>query len=151
MYFDPEKNNVFFFRFEDLRIYNKALDYVGWVYAHTASFPENGRQSPASRFIHAAQSIAINIAEGSGRNKTQFIYYLKMAKSSIRECIVLTTISSRLNLLDEMSVEESRNQLIEMTKMIGALIASLQRSVRPAEEEQVEEEVEDPDINFNKL
>jgi four helix bundle protein len=81
-----------------------------------------------SKFVNASQSIAINIAEGSGRNKTQFIYYLKMAKSSIRECIVITTIASKLSMISEESIEESRNYLIEMTKMIGALIASLQRS-----------------------
>jgi four helix bundle protein len=120
--------NKFFFRFEDLRIYNKAIDYVNWVYSTTELFPESERLGLTSKFVNASQSIAINIAEGSGRNKTQFIYYLKMAKSSIRECIVITTIASKLSYLSEESIEESRNFLIEMTKMIGALIASLQRS-----------------------
>jgi four helix bundle protein len=120
--------NKFFFRFEDLRIYNKAIDYVNWVYSTTELFPESERLGLTSKFVNASQSIAINIAEGSGRNKTQFIYYLKMAKSSIRECIVITTIASKLSMISEESIEESRNYLIEMTKMIGALIASLQRS-----------------------
>ena len=120
--------NKFFFRFEDLRIYNKAIDYVNWVYSTTELFPESEKLGLTAKFVNAAQSIAINIAEGSGRNKTQFIYYLKMAKSSIRECIVITTIASKLSIISEESIEESRNYLIEMTKMIGALIASLQRS-----------------------
>lgn len=136
---DTEKPNVFFFRFEDLRIYNKALDYVAWVYSQTKFFPDNEKQCLTAKFINAAQSIAINIAEGSGRNKTQFVYYLKMAKSSIRECIVLTSITQKLQLLDEDVVEDSRNSLIEMTKMLGALIASLQRSARAAEEHEDEE------------
>lgn len=127
------EKNIFFFRFEDLRIYNKAVDYVSWVYSNTELFPEAQRHGITAKFINAAQSIAINIAEGSGRNKTQFIYYLKMAKSSIRECIVLTTIAEKLDFLNESSIEESRNTLMEMTKMIGALIASLQRSERPSE------------------
>jgi len=127
------EKNIFFFRFEDLRIYNKALDYVSWVYANTELFPETHKLNLTTKFISAAQSIAINIAEGSGRNKTQFIYYLKMAKSSIRECIVYTTIAEKQNLLIDISIEESRNVLIEMTKMIGALIASLQRSEKPGE------------------
>jgi len=131
---DTERNNRFFFRFEDLRIYNKAVDYVNWVYSNVQLFPSDENQGLSGKFINSAQSIAINIAEGSGRNKTQFIYYLKMAKSSIRECIVLTTISSKLGFLSDMSTEESRNQLIEMTKMVGALIASLQRSTRADEE-----------------
>lgn len=125
---ETDRTNKFFFRFEDLRIYNKAVDYVNWVYSTTQLFPESEKLGLTAKFINAAQSIAINIAEGSGRNKTQFIYYLKMAKSSIRECIVITTIANKLSMISETSQEESRNSLIEMTKMIGALIASLQRS-----------------------
>jgi len=127
------EKNMFFFRFEDLRIYNKALDYVSWVYNNTQLFPETNRLSLTNKFTCAAQCIAINISEGSSRNKTQFIYYLKMAKSSIRECIVYTTIAEKLGFFGESNVEDSRNVLIEMTKMIGALIASLQRSERQSE------------------
>jgi four helix bundle protein len=145
---EQDKNNVFFFRFEDLRIYNKALDYVGLVHGYTKSFPENERHALTAKFMHAAESIAINIAEGSGRNKTQFIYYLKMAKSSIRECIVITTIAQRLKFISESSIEESRQQLIEMTKMVGALIASLQRSAKGPE---LVEEEDDDEMSFNKF
>jgi four helix bundle protein len=145
---EQDKNNVFFFRFEDLRIYNKALDYVGLVHGYTKSFPENERHALSAKFMHAAESIAINIAEGSGRNKTQFIYYLKMAKSSIRECIVITTIAQRLKFISDSSIEESRQQLIEMTKMVGALIASLQRTAKGPE---LVEEEDDDEMSFNKF
>jgi four helix bundle protein len=139
---EPDKPNNFFFRFEDLRVYNKALDYVNWVYANTKSFPESEHLGLTAHFNRASQAIAINIAEGSGRNKTQFIYYLKMAKSSIRECIVLTSIAQRMNYLAEEKVEDSRYYLIEMTKMVGALITSLQRTIRP-ENSGTEDEDED--------
>jgi four helix bundle protein len=150
---EPEKPNNFFFRFEDLRIYNKALDYVNWVYGATQSFPDVEQLGLTAHFNSASQAIAINIAEGSGRNKTQFIYYLKMAKSSIRECIVLTSIAQRMNYLSEERVEESRFFLIEMTKMVGALIASLQRTTR-TENAGAEEEDDDlghPINGFDKF
>jgi four helix bundle protein len=140
--------NIFFFRFEDLRIYNKSLEYVNFVYTNTQLFPEANRQSLTNKFIIAAQSIAVNISEGSSRNKTQFIYYLKMAKSSIRECIVYTTIAEKLAFFNESNVEDSRNALIEMTKMIGALIASLQRSERPNEKTDDDYD-ENPNLNSN--
>jgi four helix bundle protein len=124
---DNEKD-ITFFRFEDLRVYHKALDYVEWVHSNTSLFPESEMQNLTTKFVNAAQSIALQIAEGSSRNKTQFIYYLKMAKSSIRECVVYTTIAKGLNYMADTSVEESRGQLMELTKMIGALIGSLQRS-----------------------
>lgn len=116
-----------FFRFEDLRIYHKAIDYVKWVYITTKELPNQSNDQLIKKFNSAAKDISLNIAEGSARNKSQFIYYLKMAKSSIRECLVFTTIMHGLELIDENSEEYSRNQLMEMTKMIGALISSLQR------------------------
>jgi four helix bundle protein len=78
----------------------------------------------------AAQSIAFYIAEGSSRNKNQFVYYLKLAKSSLRECVVLTSVLEKQSAMTESMVEHSRNQLIELTKMIGALIGSLQKASR---------------------
>ena len=92
-------------------------------------------------FLKSAQDIALNTAEGSSRNRTQFLYYLKMAKSSVRECVVHTEIAAQIGILNEEAKEHSRNELMELTKMIGSLIASLQRSSlgmshseRPAED-----------------
>ena len=79
-------------------------------------------------FLKSAQDIALNTAEGSSRNRTQFLYYLKMAKSSVRECVVHTEIAARSGIITEEAKEHSRTELMELTKMIGSLIASLQRS-----------------------
>lgn len=119
---------VTFFRFEDLRIYHKAMDYIEWVTRQVQLFPDHNSAGVASRFQLSAQSIALNISEGSARNKSQFIYYLKMAKSAVRECVVYTALSAKLDYMKESDVNESRGQLMEMTKMIGALIGSLQRA-----------------------
>ncbi|MCB0806997.1 MAG: four helix bundle protein [Bacteroidales bacterium] len=123
---DPKQNGTFF-RFEDLRVYHKALDYIDWVYNTVGLFPENHSRELAKKFINSAHAIAFYIAEGSSRNKNQFIYYLKMAKSAVRECVVFTSVAEKQNLLTEVLVDESRNELMELTKMIGALIGSLQK------------------------
>lgn len=123
-----EERTITFFRFEDLRIYHKAIEYIEWVHSTTSFFPDSANNSLTSQFEKAASSIALNIAEGSARNKSQFIYYLKMAKSSVRECLVYTTIAYKLNLLTDETEQESRGVLMEMTKMIGALIGSLQKN-----------------------
>ncbi len=117
-----------FFRFEDLRIYHKSLAYINWLQDATSLYPDNDNSNLVPRFNTSARNIALNIAEGSARNKSQFVYYLKMAKSAIRECMVYTTISHNANLLSDTYENESRELLMEMTKMIGALISSLQRS-----------------------
>ena len=129
-----EKPSTTFFRFEDLRIYHKALEYIEWVYkvAKEAKH-EHFINVFFERFLLSAQEIALNIAEGSSRNKSQFVYYLKMAKSSVRECVVLSSVAKSRNFISGDEYEHSKNYLMEMTKMIGALIGSLQRSIKPGE------------------
>ena len=122
-------NNVSFFRFEDLRIYAKAMDYIVWLYQQLPIGEMAANQKFMQKsFLKSAHDIALNTAEGSSRNRTQFLYYLKMAKSSVRECVVLTEIASRTGILSDEAKEHSRTELMELTKMIGSLIASLQRS-----------------------
>jgi four helix bundle protein len=133
-----------FFRFEDLRIYHKALEYTDLIY----SMSHKVKDDPYTRyfferFLTSATSIATNIAEGSSRNKSQFVYYLKMAKSSVRECVVLSTLALSQKFITAEGFDISKNYLMEMTKMIGALIGSLQRSVRPGEPGAEEEEETD--------
>lgn len=122
------EKNTSFFRFEDLRIYNKALDFTEWVHESISFMTSDDKQNIGGPMLKAAQNIAINIAEGSARNKSQFVYYLKMAKSSVRECLVLNSICHKLHLISDEKEEEGRKQLMELTKMVGALIASLQKS-----------------------
>ncbi|MCK4569447.1 MAG: four helix bundle protein [Bacteroidales bacterium] len=129
-----DRNNTFF-RFEDLRIYHKALNYSKSVHEVTRPHVSEQNKLLTDRFNTSAQNIVLNIAEGSARNKSQFIYYLKMAKSAVRECLVLTSIFYNLELFTDAEEDESRNQLMEMTKMIGALISSLQRSSNKKEDE----------------
>jgi four helix bundle protein len=123
-----------FFRFEDLRIYHKSLDYINWVYDIAKIAKDDPMmKSYFERFLTSAHSITVNIAEGSSRNKSQFVYYLKMAKSSVRECVVLSTVGLSRSYIMQEAFDDSKQQLMEMTKMIGALIGSLQRSVKPDE------------------
>jgi len=117
-----------FFRFEDLRIYQKSLEYIDWVYNTTKLYPDEYSKDLISKFNAASQAISLHISEGSSRNKSQFIYYLKLAKSAIRECVVYTSISEKQGFLTDTLYEESRTTLMEMTKMVGALISSLQRN-----------------------
>jgi four helix bundle protein len=123
-----------FFRFEDLRIYHKALEYVDWVYLMAKNTKDDPfMKSFFDRFLTTAYGIPLNIAEGSSRNKSQFVYYLKMAKSSVRECVVVSTVAQSRGFISDSAYDDSKNHLMEMTKMIGALIGSLQRSVKPGE------------------
>ncbi|MDP4280643.1 MAG: four helix bundle protein [Bacteroidota bacterium] len=138
---NEQERPVTFFRFEDLRIYHKSLEYIEWVYSMSKNSKDDQFvQFFFERFINSATNIATNIAEGSSRNKSQFIYYLKMAKSSVRECVVLSTIAQDRKILNADQFDHSKNYLMEMTKMIGALIGSLQRSVKVGEQQSEDED-----------
>ncbi|GAB1417603.1 hypothetical protein MASR2M12_03680 [Bacteroidales bacterium] len=123
-----------FFRFEDLRIYHKALDYIYWVQNIIIQFPDKAEPALSAGFSESARQIALRIAEGSAREKHQFIQFLKEAKSSIRSSLVYATIAHRHGYITNDEEEESRNQLMEMTKMLGALITSLQKGPASTQE-----------------
>ncbi len=133
-----QEKTASFFRFEDLRIYSKATDYSTWVISNLGSPANEKQQNLINAFCHSSYDIALNIAEGSSRNKSQFEHYLKISKTAIRECIVFTTIAVSLGLLNEEQCEQSREYLMELTRMIGALIISLQRGGRRREEDEVD-------------
>jgi four helix bundle protein len=124
---ENQENAPSFFRFEDLRVYQKALDYYTWVQVNTDMFPHSENNPLVKSFILDALEIATKISEGSSRNKSHFINCLKEAKTSIRRCVVYTSVSFKAGYFSEEEEENSRNQLMELTKMIGALIGSLQR------------------------
>jgi four helix bundle protein len=136
-----QDKNATFFRFEDLRIYHKSLEYADFIFTSSKSAGNDPIVITFfERLLASAQNVSLNIAEGSSRNKSQFVYYLKMAKSSVRECVVLTTIAVNRNILSKDGYDHSKNQLMEMTKMLGALIGSLQRSVKPGEKDEDDED-----------
>ena len=124
-----------FFRFEDLRVYAKATDYAQWLLTNIGTPQTAADKSLIKTFSTSAFDIALNIAEGSARNKNQFDHYLKIAKTAIRECIVYTTLASDRGLFDEEQTNQSREYLMELTRMIGALIISLQRGSRRRDED----------------
>lgn len=134
-----------FFRFEDLRIYGKALDYGKWVIQNLREAHNENESRFNKTFVKSAMSIAVCIAEGSSRSKVQFDHYLKNAKTAIRECVVFTTMAKGLGMLNEAQTERSRELLMEQTRMIGALIISLQRTRHNDEEETTLNEVSDAD------
>lgn len=124
---ENQENTPSFFRFEDLRVYQKALDYYTWVQVNTEMFPHAENNPLVKSFLLDALDIATKISEGSSRNKSHFINCLKKAKTAIRRCVVYTSVSFKSGYFSEEEEDKSRTHLMELTKMIGALIGSLQR------------------------
>lgn len=126
----PEDNKpTTFFRFEDLRVYSKAIGFVTLLTKASALATNEIENHYYKRFLEEATLLAFNIAEGSSKNKPSFISQLKSAKTNIRKCVVFCTIGRENEFINEEQEETIRTQLMELTKMIGALIISLQRTV----------------------
>lgn len=140
-----QEKNQNFFRFEGLRIYGKAVDYSTWLIKTLAEPQKETERNLYNSFCHSAYDIALNIAEGSSRTKSQFDHYLKISKTAIRECVVYTAIADKSELMSAEEVETSRELLMELTRMIGALIISLQKGGRRRDEESSESN----DTEFN--
>ena len=148
-----QERSISFFRFEDLRVYAKATDYCTWIINNLGTPTTDAQRNLVNSFCHSCYDIALNIAEGSSRNKNQFEHNLKVSKTAIRECIVYTTVAFNLGLLSEEACEQSREYLMEMTRMIGALIISLQRAPQHRREDEEfsneePDETETPDLSY---
>ncbi|WP_299151537.1 four helix bundle protein [uncultured Dokdonia sp.] len=109
------------FKFEDLIVYQKALDFVDYVYCVIKKFPKDELYGLASQYKRAAASIPLNIAEGSGDTDAQFNRYLQMAWGSVKECVVCSTIARRQDFISADEDLDARNKLSELAKMITSL------------------------------
>jgi four helix bundle protein len=109
------------FNFEDLKVYQKALDFIDDVYDATETFPNMENYRLTSQFIRAANSIALNISEGSGSSDAMFNKYLQTAIDSVRECVTCSTIAFRRKYINEEINYNFRVQLAELSKMISSL------------------------------
>ncbi|MBZ9785888.1 four helix bundle protein [Psychroflexus sp. CAK57W] len=111
-------NSKYHFKFEELTMYQKALDFADLVNVQISRFPKEETYRLASQFIRAADSIALNIAEGSSSTKPNFNRYLQMAWDSAHECIVCSTKEKRRGFIDELTNEKNRELVTELSKMI---------------------------------
>ena len=116
------------FDFENLKVYQKALEYVDFVYGVTKDFPKEEMFSLTDQFRRASISICLNVAEGSGGSKTEFNRFLKIARRSVRECVAITEISCRQKLIGDRVKQQSRSLCLELSKMINGLIKSLKKT-----------------------
>ncbi len=113
------------FDFENLKVYQKSLEYVDFVYEITKDFPKEEIFSLTSQFRRASVSICLNIAEGSGGSKAEFNQFLKIARRSVRECIAVTEISYRQTFISTEDKKQSRGFCVELSKMLNGLMKSL--------------------------
>ncbi|MCF6294847.1 MAG: four helix bundle protein [Flavobacteriaceae bacterium] len=108
----------YYFKFEKLKIYQKAIHFGESVNVQINSFPKEETYRLASQFIRAADSIALNIAEGSASSDANFNRYLQTAWDSAHECVVCSTKARLRNFISIEIDEKNRESITELSKMI---------------------------------
>src|SRR5450432_4784364 len=83
------------FMFENLQVYQKAVDFADRIASLTETFPR-GYYFLVDQLNRAALSIATNLAEGNGRfTKPDRKNFFTIARGSVQECVPLLEVSKR--------------------------------------------------------
>lgn len=113
------------FNFEELIVYQKAIEYGELVHKQLNNFTKIEDYRLSFQFASVADSVAFNIAEGSGSSDAGFLNYLKIARDSSRECVAATTKVYLRNYITYKESENNRSLLVEINKMLSALMKHL--------------------------
>ncbi len=94
------------FRYEDLKVTGLVLDFIDVVYASAERFPSQEKFELAGQIRRAAQSVLLNIAEGSARNsKADFARFLQMSLGSLTEVHAALKIAARRDYLTDRDIQ----------------------------------------------
>ena len=109
--------------FRDLQVWRKAHMLTLDVYKATNGFPRQEMFGLTSQIRRAAVSIAANIAEGCGkRGNGEFQRFLNIATGSASELEYHFLLAHDLGLYDETAYERLNRGVIEIKRMLSALI-----------------------------
>lgn len=120
------RTEIELFDFEKLKVYQKSLDLIDNIYDVADQFPAKETYNLALQFKRAANSISLNIGEGSGGSRKELIKFLSISRRSLRECVVCTTLAFGRKYIDEKTQSSLRNQLTEISKMLSGFINYLE-------------------------
>ena len=115
------------FAFEDLQVYQKALDFAVNVISVIDEIDAPRKHYKLIEQIEASStSIASNISEGKGRySKKEFKQFLYIARGSLYETVTRLQIFGRLKWLDEKSFKPLYLEAEEINRMLSGLINSI--------------------------
>ncbi|MEM6633463.1 MAG: four helix bundle protein [Bacteroidota bacterium] len=113
-------------KFEELRVWQKALDLTEKIHLLTKDFPKEELFILTSQIKRATDSIALNIAEGStGQTNKEFYKFLGYSVRSAIEVVGCLHIGKRRNYISEAKFQELYNELETLIKMIHSLRKTL--------------------------
>jgi four helix bundle protein len=114
------------FSFERLEVWNMSRLLTKKIYKLTQDFPENEKFGLTGQIRRAIISVCSNLAEGASRkSKKDQSHFYNIAFSSLMETLNQLIISNDLAFLDSQSLEESREEIHSISRMLNGLCNSL--------------------------
>jgi len=115
--------------YQDLEVWQKAMDLVVDCYQLARIFPKSEIYGLTSQLQRAAVSVPANIAEGRSRHHTrEFLQYISFAYGSLAEMETLVRIAGRLNYINTKQSEKTLDKTAEVGRMLNGLRRSLGES-----------------------
>ncbi len=114
------------FKFEKLIVWQKALDLSDEVNQLTKTFPKDEQYVLTSQIKRAADSVSLNIAEGStGQTNPEFNRFLSYALRSNIEVVGCIFIGQRRGYIQQASFDKIYHMCEEILVMINGLKKTL--------------------------
>jgi four helix bundle protein len=114
------------FKFEKLKVWQIALNLSGQVSEMVKMFPKDELFILTSQIKRAADSVLLNITEGSTlHTNAEFKRFLVIANRSALEVIACLYLAKQRNYISEKIFSEMYNQYENLIVMIQALIKSM--------------------------
>ena len=115
------------FRFYDLGVWQKAIEYADAIYAVTRQFPDSERNGLTSQLRRASVSISSNIAEGSGRGSNKdFARFVEIAYGSVLETVSQLCVALKQEFLSRSEFDNLTQTADDLARMLSGLRRSLQ-------------------------
>ena len=114
------------FKFEKLKVWQKALDLSSDINDLTRTFPKEELFVLTAQIKRATDSVSLNIAEGStGQSNAEFKKFLGYAIRLDVEVVGCLYLGKKRNLIDEPSFAKIYAQCEDILVMLNALRKSL--------------------------
>ena len=114
------------FKFEKLKVWQKSVELAGLINQLTKTFPKDELFVLTAQIKRAADSVSLNIAEGStGQSNAEFKKFLTYALPSDIEVVGCLYLAQNRKIIDEESFLSIYKRCEEILVMINALKNSL--------------------------
>lgn len=112
--------------FQDLEVWQKAMDLVVESYRASKSFPSDERYGLTAQIRRSAVSVPSNIAEGRGRfGLGGFLYHLSVATGSLMELETQFLIAQRLEYLEPADARTVFERTAEVRRLLAGMVRAL--------------------------